>query len=408
MGNNQSIPKDPNCPYNILELSPNATPDEIKRQYHRLLLKYHPDRNKSDTTQKTLEIMSAFEKLKSGTYVPKIETPSLSQYTKTYFSSLTTDQFFKQVNEIYSRISIFESTKRKNIQWPVFGNKNTKMTANSLFYIFYRGYKSEHGFTEEVRKLTKIVQSVDPRLKSSVFEAVVHKSVSQPKIKKEKIKVKKSVDKYVFYCDACEKGFMSEQTMRNHVKGEKHKIKIKQLNVEDIDIEEIIELSNKIKNNVNKDFVEKDDNETIKENDNYKEKKVLNEKDISNEKELLNEKEILNEIELMKKKEHMKKKDIVNNGDDKIINNTDSCFDRFENLNINESTIKTEEIEEKEIFVKKVEKCKIKTKKKIKKKKNKCDIRENIDSLTCSYCKNAFDSRNKLFEHIRNDHTKKD
>ena len=50
--------------YEILGVSKNATPDEIKRQYRKLALEWHPDRNKSsNATTKFKEINEAYEVL---------------------------------------------------------------------------------------------------------------------------------------------------------------------------------------------------------------------------------------------------------------------------------------------------------------------------------------------------------
>ena len=48
-------------PYQILDVSPSATDDEIKKAYRKLSKKYHPDKNPDkDTT----EIMVAINNLK--------------------------------------------------------------------------------------------------------------------------------------------------------------------------------------------------------------------------------------------------------------------------------------------------------------------------------------------------------
>jgi len=50
--------------YQILEVSNNATEEEIKKSYRRLSLLYHPDRNPSpDANNKIREINTAYETL---------------------------------------------------------------------------------------------------------------------------------------------------------------------------------------------------------------------------------------------------------------------------------------------------------------------------------------------------------
>ena len=51
--------------YSILEVSENATPDEIKKSYRRLSMKHHPDKNKNDpeSTNKFQKISEAYDTL---------------------------------------------------------------------------------------------------------------------------------------------------------------------------------------------------------------------------------------------------------------------------------------------------------------------------------------------------------
>jgi DnaJ homolog subfamily A member 2 len=50
--------------YDILEINPNASEDDIKKSYKKLAFKYHPDRNKnSDSKEKFQKIQTAYETL---------------------------------------------------------------------------------------------------------------------------------------------------------------------------------------------------------------------------------------------------------------------------------------------------------------------------------------------------------
>lgn len=50
--------------YDILNVNKNASPNDIKSAYKKLALKYHPDKNSDDTTNKFIQIKTAYEILK--------------------------------------------------------------------------------------------------------------------------------------------------------------------------------------------------------------------------------------------------------------------------------------------------------------------------------------------------------
>ena len=53
-------------PYEVLGVARNASDDEIKKAYHKLVMKYHPDRNPGDKSaeEKFKEVNNAFDILK--------------------------------------------------------------------------------------------------------------------------------------------------------------------------------------------------------------------------------------------------------------------------------------------------------------------------------------------------------
>lgn len=66
-------------PYEILNISENASESEIKASFRKLAKKYHPDKNSnSDAKSKFSQILNAYEFLKSNNF-QKIENYNFSE-----------------------------------------------------------------------------------------------------------------------------------------------------------------------------------------------------------------------------------------------------------------------------------------------------------------------------------------
>ena len=61
-----------NDPYKVLGIEPGASPEDIKKAFHKLALEYHPDRNPGDKVaeEKMQEISAAYELIKDGKWTP--------------------------------------------------------------------------------------------------------------------------------------------------------------------------------------------------------------------------------------------------------------------------------------------------------------------------------------------------
>lgn len=89
-------------PYKVLEISENATQDEIKSAYRRLIKKYHPDKYidnplKDLAEQKMREINEAYEMLSKNT------NSSNQNYNNTYSSNNTSNQSYNNSDLNYIR-----------------------------------------------------------------------------------------------------------------------------------------------------------------------------------------------------------------------------------------------------------------------------------------------------------------
>src|ERR1044072_8647311 len=110
--------------YDILGVSETATLEEIKKAYHKLALKWHPDRNKSpDATKKMQEISKAFEILGNE------EKRKEYDLGETNFSENYGDEFSRD------KAKMEELNKQINLMKELIENEKERMTLMSRMVV---------------------------------------------------------------------------------------------------------------------------------------------------------------------------------------------------------------------------------------------------------------------------------
>lgn len=124
-------------PYEVLGVSPNATDEEVKQAYRKLVKKYHPDQYKgtdyeATANEKLKEINEAYDMIKSGkassnSYYNNTNNAgntSGSYYRNTYNgNTYTPEQLFTQVRQLLAAGRYFEaeillrSTNIRSAEW---------------------------------------------------------------------------------------------------------------------------------------------------------------------------------------------------------------------------------------------------------------------------------------------------
>ncbi len=151
--------------YSILDLDPNKnhSKDEIKKAYKKQILKYHPDKNKEDTTEKFKEIQTAYEILSDDTKKKEYDNLPASEKVKYYetFKSLIIKKY-PYVNDYFnSMIKNFYDGNEENFQ-----NDIESFNFNSIYKNFIDKIpdffdKVEYKKPDQIKPLKKYVIDVN-------------------------------------------------------------------------------------------------------------------------------------------------------------------------------------------------------------------------------------------------------
>ncbi len=104
--------------YQILQVSPNATPEEIKRSYRRLAFKYHPDKNFGDALTEAVfkQIIEAYEILSDPVKRDDYNKKAFSVYSNYYqqkknYKPVTSQSILKECIELSTLVSRMNAFK---------------------------------------------------------------------------------------------------------------------------------------------------------------------------------------------------------------------------------------------------------------------------------------------------------
>jgi DnaJ-class molecular chaperone len=154
-------------PYLIMELDniKNPSKDDIKKAYKRLILKYHPDKNTVDTTDKFKEIQTAYEILSNDDKRKEYDSLPANEKVK-YYETLKS-----LIIKKYPYVGDYLSFIIRN-----FYNENEKDLQNDLeTFNFDSIYKN---FMEKIPDVLNKVDYKSPKLKPYVIDININGKIS--------------------------------------------------------------------------------------------------------------------------------------------------------------------------------------------------------------------------------------
>lgn len=140
--------------YNIMELNPNATQEEIKSQFKKLVLKYHPDKctdpnKKKEVEEKFIKIKKAYEVLSDPKKRKQYDTMGTTDENAQNFGGFDFNFNGDEMNfeDIFKDMfGGFSSGGNKSER----GNKNIEISLNLSFEEAYSGVKKNINLKKKV------------------------------------------------------------------------------------------------------------------------------------------------------------------------------------------------------------------------------------------------------------------
>lgn len=164
----------------ILQLPPNSNESEIKRQYHKLALKYHPDKNKSiDANHRFQQVNEAYRVLIENNKEPfsslkNYDDILLDLINLTYYNSKVNNDIFIFIKQVMKNYSKFSQSSLGDIPKDILINCYKFLNQNKEFLKIPEHVMSIINTIMKSRENTNNVEIVTPSLRD-IFESNILK-----------------------------------------------------------------------------------------------------------------------------------------------------------------------------------------------------------------------------------------
>lgn len=140
--------------FNILELKPNSSKDDIKKAYKKLAIKYHPDKQNNKSDEEKIEAEQKFKEIAEAYDILMNPEKQNNIHNFNYRSAIDPNELFQQffnMNFNSNRANPFSS--QININLGNMGGSNTIMRSSSVSII--NGKRIEK-ITETINGVTRV------------------------------------------------------------------------------------------------------------------------------------------------------------------------------------------------------------------------------------------------------------